>query len=194
MNWATIMAGILAWFESGTGLDVVWMNGQRPMTDKPFGVLQITSVLKHGQDEVNYDLVEVDAPGLDYLAPTVSGLRSIVVQCQVISRNQNGGYNAITYLEQARAAVKRPITRETLETAGVTIYSSSPIVVLDTVFDKRYESRAAFDTSFGIVQNTQYATEDDATSWIEQTEITSALEPVTDTAIEFVDEPFGVLE
>lgn len=191
MDWSTIQTGIKSWFSTGTGLTVVWMNEAKPMTDKPYGILQILSSSAIGKDEVNYEYISTGTP---HMEPTVSGVRQLTISCQVISRNQLAGSHAMSYLESARTDLRRPTAREALYTAGLGILSTSPTVVLDTRFDKRMESRASFDVTFTLAENVTYADDADGTSWIERAEVSSDFEPTDDaSSVELDEEVYGII-
>jgi len=192
MNWATLQDGLKAWFAAGSGLQVFWMNDQGPMNDRPYGTLQIISTRTIAEDEMNYEFSTIPDP--DGLIPIVSGYRLMTVTCQIITRNQSGNNIALTYLEKARTSLRLPRLRSALATAGLAVVETHPTVMLDGVFDKRWESRASFDVVFGMVQNIAY-TDEAGEDWIEQTEISSDLEPTDDSSsLELDEELFGILD
>lgn len=189
MNWTTVQDAIKTWFSNGTGLTVVWFNQPRPRMDKPMGLLQILSVTSYGTDNIEFNVNVSGDPGVDYV-PTVRGQRSLVVTCQVYSRDQSANLDAINYLERARAYSRLPNTRETLLAAGVTLWNIGDTVVMDALFDKRIESRASFDVTFGIAENIEFSNSADSNSWIERVEMSGDFEP--EDGPDFTDEIFGV--
>ncbi len=188
MDWSTIQNAIQTWFADGTGLTVVWFNQPRPRMEKPMGLLQILTMSQFGNDMVGFNEVAGGTDGVDY-APTVRGQRSITVNCQVYSRDQSANLQALYYLERARARAAIPNAHEALRAAGVALWTMSDVKILDVAFDKRMESRASFDVTFGIAENIEFAEEADNNSWIEHVEISADYSPGDD--LDFEDEIFG---
>lgn len=190
MNWSTIQNGIKDWAEDATGLTAVWMNQARPITTKPFVILQIISTSKEGLDYYEYEFT--DASPDDYLLPTIHGYRLLTVQVTVVSRNQNAGYDAINYLELARTRLNRPVLQTALRAAGLEInWTSQAILMRDVVFDNRWESRCVMDIVFRAVQTDAFTDSADQESFIERAEVSSDIDGADD-AIELDDEIIGI--
>jgi hypothetical protein len=141
------------------------------------------------RDEINYETVPV---GPDFTTvPTISGMREITITCQVYSRDQRPGYDAITYLEKARVGLYRPVLREALNAAGIAVLRmQQPVIILDSVFDNMYESRGSLDIIFGLAENVTFATDDEG--YILRTEVSSDLSGIKDSDENITDEIFGV--
>lgn len=186
MDWAAIETAIEAWVENATGLMAVWMNSARPMSTKPYIVLQITSTSIEGIDYVDYAF---DAGPPEHLSPSINGYRLINVQVSCISRNQNPGLDALNYLEIARTKLHQPTIREALKAAGLAInWDSAIILVRDTKFDNRMESRAIFDVQFRAVQMIDLSPDPSSDeSFIDQIELSSDIEDV-DPDLNLTDE------
>lgn len=189
MDWSTIQNAIKEWAEDSTSLEAVWMNQARPMSQKPFIVLQITSTSKEGVDSVDYEYV---ATPTTHLEPVILGYRLINVQVMAISRNQNAGQDAIQYLELARTRLNRPVLKEALRQAGLAInWTSHAILVQDVIFQNRYESRAVLDVTFRTTQVDSFTDEADNEQYIERAEVSSELGNANDS-LDLVDEIIGI--
>ena len=188
-DWAAIETGLESWFESVTGLRLEWRNdagaGRLLPKAKAFG--QIISVVQEGGNELVYDFDSGEPAGADMI-PTVFGKRLVTVQFMVHSRSQKPSDDARFHLEKARNAIRKPSAQKILEDAGIAHVSEGALVILDTVFDKRWESRASFDIIVRVLDVVTYTTE--GTSFIDKTKITSDIDGVP-AALEINDEEFG---
>lgn len=186
-NWATIEAGLESWFETVTGLRLDWRNdasaGQ--LNPKPRAFAQILSVVQEGGNELLFDY---DADS-DSMIPTVFGKRLVTVQFTVHNRSQKPTEDARFYLEKARNATRLPSANEILADAGIAIVSTQPLTILDTVFDKRWESRASFDIIVRVLDTVVYGVEE-GTSYINKAIISSDIEGAPES-LQFDDEEFG---
>lgn len=187
MDWSAIQSAIQTWAENSTGLTAVWMNQPRPMTAKPYVVLQIISSSIEGIDYVDYTYSTTPT---DRLIPSVNGYRLINVQVSCISRNQSAGYDAMPYLELARAKLHLPTSLAVLKDADLAVnWNSAIIQVRDTKFDNRIESRAILDIQFRAIENLDLSTDaDQDESYIEQISLSSDYEDITDPNLELTDE------
>jgi len=183
MNWSTIQSGVKAWAEGTTGLTAYWRNQQVPaFTPKPFILLQIIATSKVDVDSLDY-VYDNTQPPTEEMVPTLSGYRKITVAMTVVSRDQTANFDAINYLELARAGLNQPQYSETLTNAGLAlVWTSQGISLQDAIVDNRYESRAAMDIIFRAVQYIQYKNPNDTNGYITQTEVSSDVDGVAESS------------
>lgn len=193
MNWLTIQNGIKAWFENSTGLTAYWRNQKQPAyAPKAVGILQIISTSKVDLDAMDYNYSALQ-PANEEMVPSVAGYRLITVSCMVVSRDQSAGQDAVEYLELARASLNRPSLKDALKAAGLAIsWTSQSIIPRDVLVDNRMESRAIMDIVFRAVQYIEFTDAADTDDYIARTEVSSALEGVTDADVEWDDEIIGI--
>lgn len=187
--WADIQTALKTWFEAGTGIKVQWVNQMRIAADYPYATLQILTVGSVGEDELNYDTVIV---GPDTTTvPTISGIRTFTLSCQVYSRNQGPDKDANYYLEKARVSLRNPVLRDALAAAGIAILGhNSNTFLLDKVNDNRVESRASLDLFMSLAQNVTYSDIDGG--YMERAEVSSDIAGLNDPSENLDEEIYGV--
>lgn len=188
-DWASIEAGLESWFETVTGLRLEWRNdrGAGKMSPKPRAFAQIISVVQEGGNELIYDF-DGGQPAAEEMVPTVFGKRLVTVSFMVHNRSQKPTEDARFYLEKARNATRLPSAQQILTDAGIALVSNGPLTILDSVFDKRWESRASFDIIVRVLDCVTYT--DEGISYIDKAVVSSDIDGVPDE-LEFDDEEFG---
>lgn len=191
MNFATAQTALVTWVLDYSGLTAVWANEARPMTDKPFVVLQILRSGEYG----NYERKYIYNVGTQKMEPTVSQERDLTLNVQVISRNQTANNNALFYLDKLKLSLGLESVQIALSNAGLNLFRRESTIVLDAIFQNRSESRASFDVIFGYKAVTEFG-DAEATEYIDTVEISSEIEneagDLLDEDVQFDEDIFGV--
>lgn len=164
-DYAGILAAVLSWFEtySGLGADkVLWLNQATPRLARPFGTLyMISDGGGFGLDEER-DIYN-GASGL--VERTTLSMRRMTIQADVYSdpATAPGQLEAMQILNKALTAGQCQPALDGFRTAGITLLDHSPARPLDVRLGQRWERRAEADLFFLYPS----AVFDDAVGWIE---------------------------
>lgn len=153
VDYATIQKALYTWLNLGLSLPVSWGFQKRAQNNRQgYGVLSILSV------GMPPDLVKDEAQQVeigDELYQRLVGTRRIVLNVQCVTASQLPAEHAVALLSQAQATLR---DNATLDEAGITFVSDSPITNLSAVVAEGFESRASFDVTLDVVSDFTSAT------------------------------------
>jgi hypothetical protein len=155
------------WLVSGSGLSSVIFanqNGSQPAfpyasvrIDGPFPVASL--------DEELQDYSAARPAGME-VNRYLMGERELVAYCQIFTQPVVNTGTAREYASKAVTALRAPAIADALRAAGLFVRTRSPIQNLDLVKAAGFEGRAAFDVTFGCVDDTKSDTTTNAVGYI----------------------------
>jgi uncharacterized protein (UPF0254 family) len=163
---------IKAWVEAQAGITAQWRDEQGGWQAKTRARLHLSNILPRGVDMFRYNQDLSLAAGED-LVPTISGLRELLLEIKVTSRDQSEDNVAIAYLDKLRRSLRKRSVRTSLNAAGLAHSTTEVTQDVTTILDDRRESVAVMEVHFNAVVNERDAEE--ATGHVETFKISSAL-------------------
>lgn len=192
IDFEVIKNAVHEWFSNSTGLQVVWQNQSAPRPATPFGTLSILSgPTPLSQDWEEREIVHI----LGNEGETIENdgeeieIQSTVpcqfsISCQTFVGCEDGRdptADAISFANKALAALGLQSYRDIFSNVNASVVRTSGVKNIGALLDSQFESRAAFDVTFGSV--------------LCLSELTGYIERVHATSTELrIDRDFGVGE
>lgn len=188
MNWATMQAGLLAWFAAALGVDdeavqipAAWEDEPEQMTPSGLlGLLKIRGIEAVGTDELRF-VLDAEQPAGQDLIPQSSGNRRLTVSLSVEAHDLQPAWSAHRFLDRVRSKLRLPATQDALRELGLGILRTEAIQVVDGEVDGRRLGKAVLDVHFSYASN--YLDTDGGTSFIETIGLSTELEDTGGTEL-----------
>lgn len=151
LSWTAIEDALVAWLESAAGVGAIWANqtGEQPLM--PYGTLKITGPRQSTPTPEVANVTNLDNPAGQEIEQTVIMRGEITVSCQVFSQVTAGAGTARELLQQARIALFLPARRQALADAGLALVQAGDTQDLTALLETTWQSRAAMDVRFNVV-------------------------------------------
>lgn len=171
--WNDIEDAIFKWFIEGSGLPaVVWGNQDGPQPVQPYGTLLIAGPRKVGGLDQQVDVTDLDQPAGEEVSQTLTGIREVTVSCQAFAAPTVGSTPARSYLSNALMSLELPTIRQRLINAGLSVIEANDITDVSALMGTRWQSRAAMDVRFHLVDSAV-----EKTGYIAMVEVSNTLTP-----------------
>lgn len=154
--WQTIEDAIYAWLSAATGVSCVWAQQNGVQRDLPYCTMQIEGPIReYAEDELQSVTNLANAAGQE-VEQTVIKRRQITLHVQAFSGAQveGGASPARDYLDTADGKLSLPSVQDALSAAGLTVIDEQRTILnLSAVVESGWQSRAAFDVRFRLVDS-----------------------------------------
>ena len=181
MNWATMQAGLLAWFIAALGVDddgqaihADWEDEPETFSANPLlGQLKIRNISSVGNDETRYIEDGTQPLGAE-LVPTQVGNRRMTVSFAVEAHQLTPAWSAHRFLDRVRSKLRLPSSTETFRGLGLGVLGVEAIQVVDGEVDGRRLGKAVLDVHFSFAAC--YRDTDNGVSYISTIGLTTHLQ------------------
>ena len=148
LAWSAIENVLHAWFSKAINGTVIWSNqsGTQPAT--PYGMLKLTGPRQSSPLPEIASIPTDDDVSID---ETVIIHGEITVSCQVFAAPTTGPGTARELLENARLALHLPSQRATFSRVGLALVAAGDTRDLTALIETDWQSRAAMDVRFNVV-------------------------------------------
>jgi hypothetical protein len=174
-NWPVIELALRAWVKAGSGLGdefVIWANQSASRPAGPHITLKLDGPLTVGLDGVDHNYDE-NRPEGEEIELKAEGTRELIVMLQAFGGDPTGSSSARALLSKVLTALALPTRRDALAAAGVTPFDAGQVQDLTALLETKFESRAALEARFYLV--------DDASEFTTYIEKVVAEDTTTDT-------------
>lgn len=141
-------------FEKLSELTTIWRDQERPFTDDPgLCLLKITNDTSVGTDETRIALntSEVTSSPPIEIEPTQVGLRTVTLQVQIETYDQDATQRPMFFLKRIRSRLWRPSTLLAFREIDTSLINTLPITSVGRIIDGRAYSLATMDTRLHTV-------------------------------------------
>jgi hypothetical protein len=158
-SWPAAEDALIAWLEVAVGGGkAIWADqgGSQPLM--PYATAKIMATKSIADRPERIRSFEPTAPAGLEVQETIVERSIVTVTCQVFSAVTTGAGTAREYLREAKKSLFLPTQRAALAAAGLAVVDAGDTQDLSALLETTWQSRAAMDVRFSIVDTASEGT------------------------------------